>query len=271
MKKDLFFVTTFVVFALLYGNELFAQDVIVTKNSEKIEAKITDVEQDCIKYKKYNYQEGPTYTILKADIASIIYQNGDVETFSNSNVANSYSSNSGSQQDGLISGYCSKVFIKSRSLFAGNGSKFEGFVIGDNITNLSEQEIENKILNGQLVYMQDMEFKEYLSKYDVNLYKLLKKSYVYETTGFVLTILGIATLSGGITSLLYLDASISVPFMLSGVAFMLPGIPLWVVGSNIHNKKIPSLYSAKYAPKNYSSISLTLGSTSTGIGLQLRF
>ena len=60
------------------------QDVIITKKAEKIMAKITEIDIDVVKYKRYDYQEGPTYTIKKSDIASIIYQNGKVEVFEQS-------------------------------------------------------------------------------------------------------------------------------------------------------------------------------------------
>jgi len=59
----------------------YAQDIIVTTKAEKITAKVTEVDIDVIRYKQYDYQDGPTYTIKKSDIASIIYQNGQVMTF----------------------------------------------------------------------------------------------------------------------------------------------------------------------------------------------
>jgi len=59
----------------------FAQDVIVTKDARKINAKVTEVNVSDIKYKNFDNLEGPTYTLLKSDVASILYQNGQVETF----------------------------------------------------------------------------------------------------------------------------------------------------------------------------------------------
>lgn len=59
----------------------FAQDVIVTKDARKISAKVTEVNVNDIKYKNFDNMDGPTYTLLKSDIASILYQNGQVETF----------------------------------------------------------------------------------------------------------------------------------------------------------------------------------------------
>ncbi|MDR0540735.1 MAG: hypothetical protein LBH19_00825 [Dysgonamonadaceae bacterium] len=60
----------------------FSQDVIVTKDSKKIEAKVIEINVDNIKYKNFSNPEGPTYTLSKSGVASIIYQNGTVDVFS---------------------------------------------------------------------------------------------------------------------------------------------------------------------------------------------
>ena len=60
---------------------VFAQDVIVTKDSKRINAKVTEVNVDNIKYKQFENLDGPVYTLLKSDILTILYQNGQVETF----------------------------------------------------------------------------------------------------------------------------------------------------------------------------------------------
>jgi len=59
----------------------FAQDIIVTKDARRINAKVTEVNVDNVRYKNFDNQDGPVYTLLKSDIASIVYQNGQVETF----------------------------------------------------------------------------------------------------------------------------------------------------------------------------------------------
>jgi len=59
----------------------FAQDVIVTKDSKRIDAKVTEINVDNVRYKVFDHQDGPTYTLPKSDIVTIIYQNGQVETF----------------------------------------------------------------------------------------------------------------------------------------------------------------------------------------------
>lgn len=58
-----------------------AQDIIVTKDSERIDAKILEVSDTEVSYKKTGYVEGPTFVMKTSEISSIIYSNGDVQTF----------------------------------------------------------------------------------------------------------------------------------------------------------------------------------------------
>ncbi len=76
MKKSLLIVLT----ALLSLNAI-ADDVLITKNSQKINAKIEEVGLDFIKYRRSDNPTGPLYTIAKKEIVSVIYDNGTVEVF----------------------------------------------------------------------------------------------------------------------------------------------------------------------------------------------
>ena len=59
----------------------FAQDIIVTKDSKKIKVKVTRIDLDKVIYKDFNDQGGASHTIQKKDVASILYEDGEVETF----------------------------------------------------------------------------------------------------------------------------------------------------------------------------------------------
>jgi len=59
----------------------FAQDIIVTKDAKKIKAKVVRVNPDNVRYKDADDPDGQTHTILKKDIASILYEDGEVEAF----------------------------------------------------------------------------------------------------------------------------------------------------------------------------------------------
>jgi hypothetical protein len=77
MKNVLLFIVTF--FAS-YEN-LNAQDVITKRNGDDIEAKVLEVLDSEIKYKKFNFLDGPTYTEKKSEILLIRYENGSKDIF----------------------------------------------------------------------------------------------------------------------------------------------------------------------------------------------
>lgn len=54
----------------------FAQDQLFKKDNTKIDVKILEINPNEIKYKLFTYQDGPTITVAKKEIALIIYQNG---------------------------------------------------------------------------------------------------------------------------------------------------------------------------------------------------
>ena len=58
-----------------------AQDVIVKKDFTTIQAKILEIGEDVIKYKKWDKQDGPTYTISVANISAINYKDGTQDKF----------------------------------------------------------------------------------------------------------------------------------------------------------------------------------------------
>ena len=73
------------------GNNLEECDVIVLKTGEEVNAKVTEVGQEEIKYKKCENLSGPTYSINKSEVFMIKYSNGtkDIIYPSNSTPQNS--------------------------------------------------------------------------------------------------------------------------------------------------------------------------------------
>lgn len=67
--------------ALVVTSVCFAQDIIVQKDGSTIQAKIIKVTQSEVEYKKFNNQNGPTYSISTKDLLCINYQNGTKDTF----------------------------------------------------------------------------------------------------------------------------------------------------------------------------------------------
>ena len=61
----------------------FSQDTITKRNGERIIAKIIEISLDEVKYKKFDYQDGPTYVSSKSDIDMIQFSTGIKEYFGN--------------------------------------------------------------------------------------------------------------------------------------------------------------------------------------------
>ena len=60
---------------------IYAQDTIIRRDGNKIVAKITEVNPNDIKYKRFDFMEGPLYTLQKERIKFVIYSNNSKESF----------------------------------------------------------------------------------------------------------------------------------------------------------------------------------------------
>jgi hypothetical protein len=75
-----FFAVAFIM--LITTLRVISQDVIILKDSgDRIQAKVIEVGENDVKYKKFDNQEGPIYTISKAEIDMILYVNGSKDVF----------------------------------------------------------------------------------------------------------------------------------------------------------------------------------------------
>lgn len=63
------------------GLPLLAQDIIVLRNAEEIQAKVLIIGIDEITYKKWDNQDGPSYQIAKSEVFYIKYANGSKEVY----------------------------------------------------------------------------------------------------------------------------------------------------------------------------------------------
>lgn len=78
MKKQLFLL---VIFLLGTAFALKAQDVIITLQAERIDAKVLEVSKTEVRYKKLSNPDGPVFVLSTDEIASILYANGEAQTF----------------------------------------------------------------------------------------------------------------------------------------------------------------------------------------------
>ena len=69
------------MFSMAITLATFSQDIIVTNDGNEIEAKVIEISDDVIKYKAYNFQDGPMRNIAISEVFLIIYENGERERF----------------------------------------------------------------------------------------------------------------------------------------------------------------------------------------------
>lgn len=73
-----------ILFCIAVTFQTKAQDMITLKSGEDIEARVEEVGTEVIKYKKFDNQEGPTYSVEKSKVFMIRYANGTKEVFKES-------------------------------------------------------------------------------------------------------------------------------------------------------------------------------------------
>jgi hypothetical protein len=73
----------FIILTALFGSAsvMSAQDLITLKTGNEIKAIVQEIGADVVKYKRYENAQGPSYSILKAEIFMIKYENGTKDVF----------------------------------------------------------------------------------------------------------------------------------------------------------------------------------------------
>jgi len=71
------------IFITLFGYNVMAQDTIVLKNGNNIRAIVEEIGINDVKYKKFDFLDGPFYILRQSDIKMIKYEDGQMDVFSN--------------------------------------------------------------------------------------------------------------------------------------------------------------------------------------------
>ena len=79
--KSLLTVVLLVAGFLAAGFPSFAQDIITKKDGTDIKAKVLEVNENEVKYRRYDYLDGPIFTMLKSEILIVRYENGTTDVF----------------------------------------------------------------------------------------------------------------------------------------------------------------------------------------------
>ena len=95
----------------------FGQDKIIFLNGNEIKAKVLEVGENKIKYKKISNLEGPNYSALKNEIQSIKYKNGEEDFFYQKQLNDIISSSSEFHYKGMLA--ADSLHYGGLSFFAG--------------------------------------------------------------------------------------------------------------------------------------------------------
>ena len=70
-----------VMILFFIANILYSQDVIIKKDGNELKVKVIEINKENVKYKDYDYLEGPSRNIYTSEIFIIKYENGTKEVF----------------------------------------------------------------------------------------------------------------------------------------------------------------------------------------------
>ncbi len=70
-----------IIFLFLCIATGYAKDVITKTDGTKIDAKVEEITETVIKYRKASNTTGPVYTIALESVATVSYENGDIDRF----------------------------------------------------------------------------------------------------------------------------------------------------------------------------------------------
>jgi hypothetical protein len=231
LLKNLIAITLFLINML---NIALAQDIITLKNGDEINAKVTEIELNAIKYKKFDNQAGPTYTVSKADVFMIKYENGTKDIFDYQPVT-------------------------TEEVSSENGANIQTGAVGK-LTSAK----------GGTVMKDKQKLKPYEVKAIMNTnYAALKRykgARAFNTLGIIFSVIGGIDIGLGISYAVQgYDATGN--FLAGGIEI---GIGL-IFGSVSNNKTYSSVLIYNSGLKNQPSSSLNLGLTPNGLGLCLHF
>ena len=211
----------------------FAQDIIVTTDARKIDAKIMEVSDTEVKYKETDNLDGPTFIISTNNISSIIYANGKVSLYQQS-------STEGKIQGDMDSGpsYITRL---------GDTYTYKGYVMkGDAYANF----LRNNCLKA---------------------YEMYHKGYVISYAGVLFLSAGVGlevgTLIGGAIAGGYFNMSV----IYCGLGCLAASIPLVIIGYNKMHQSVDVFNQECALNTNRTQSFWSINASPKGVGLAFNF
>ncbi len=233
--------------ALFTAAPLFGQDLIVKRDNEKIEARMVAITDSVVTYRLFSdtiSDDGPVYSIDKAAVRTILWENGDQDDF----------------------GETKKVPIPRAQR-----PKFDYSTLSGELSirdNHRVYTIGNTLLTRRQVVEYMESYPEVLRQIKAG-YHMKRAAIALKSVGGAITFIGLVGLAVGMEDADYSGLGV----MLVGGAIAGTGIGLGIASKNKQTRAM-QLYNEHYA--DYSAtpgreVRLSLAPTSGGLGLQLNF
>ena len=263
--------TFIVLLCTIFVGSLCAKDVIITRDAERIDAVVTEVSETEVKYKKANNPDGPTFVIATTKVASIMYQNGEVQTFKESTQQVTTQNNQTIQ------------YYNTQPTYDIWGNADYGAALGamnaNNIQFIPGQSIV-KTANGYgygNVHMDENTYGAFVKRTCPAAAQLYDKGATEVKIGAGCVgaslglLVGLCVVELAFVSSYepWLDAyalAIGIP----SLACAAVGVPLWIVGAN-NVKKSVNVFNTQCGQSQNSPVTVSLNASQNGIGLALNF
>jgi hypothetical protein len=150
MKKQILYSVLFAFVSFI----TYAQDIIYKNDKTEVKAKIIEVLDDEIKYKKHEFLDGPTYTMQKNEIYMIVYKNGQKEMMED----NSRTTN----KSKIASGQTNKK-SSNTSEYAISRATVNVMDLGVTLNNIGAYDIPNIVVTGDISIKKNIAAQIYAS------------------------------------------------------------------------------------------------------------
>ncbi len=248
MKRFLFFI----LLCTICLGVTKAQDIIVTHDGERIDAIVIEISDTEVRYKRADNADGPTFVLTTEKIASIVYKNGEVQTFMGQNT----------QNQPVVSGTQG-----TKTVYSVRDAADIAFVAGQKIV---KSEKRHKYYYGDIELDESL-YRDFLKLTCSAAYKEYSTGTGLIWLGYlgngIITGVGLGLVAGsGLNDALLISGAIIT------VAGLGSGITLVCIGAKKDNKSLDIFNAQCSQSLNYKqALSLNLGVTSNGIGLTLNF
>jgi len=162
-----------------------AQDVITLNNGDEIEVLVQKIGEVEVTYKKWDFQDGPTFTVRKSEIFRIKYQNGTKEVFDSSDEVNVKEKTPKEIEEQIFAEQKARILAEQRiKMFADSIANAQRFIAAQKAK--EEKRVADSITNAKRLIAEQKAIEE----------KRIKKEAIKKRSGHYLS-LGSGILSVG--------------------------------------------------------------------------